>query len=467
MENTGVIETTATAPEPVAEKINEALEASCKRALDEVNALEMSQQILAMVERSMKRPPVNDYNHAGVKKYLHEIFELSADAAVEEINGMEFIFWQEVQLWRSALAQRDSFISVSDLRHYCESCRPPLSGQALLALARFYRGLPASEKTTSKFDMILTRVFSRDEEDGTRRLSASRTAIAENLDELYLEWLGISPQNVLEEDKITDASAKFNELIAAAEKAESFETLVSDNFFGTVKDYKKGLGKVLYAPQVAAAAIDCNIRIGNRFIELLDKYKEAKQAEGRAGAPLDPVLEQAVSETTNRSIKVVYEAKKQYAKLEEQRELQRQLEKETFVLPESAPAFVRKRTKSDAILGINKWLLIVGMVGVLLSGAMYLWSQYGSSELPSGKTAQKINEKDLPGGEYLTAARVNNNAFFGIVTTKWNALTDDNKKKALSDLVTAGKDKGFTQVTLLNNDGKVVGHVGENGINLF
>lgn len=467
MENTGVIETTAAAPETVVEKTNSALEASCKRALDEVNALEMSQQILAMIERSMQKPAVKDYNNTGVKKYLHELFSLSADAIPEEINGMEFIFWQEVQLWRSALAQRDSFISVSDLRHYCESSRPPLSEQALLALARFYRGLPASEKTTSKFDMIITRVFSRDEEDGARRLSASRTAIADTLDDLYKEWLGISPQNVLEEDKITEAVTKFNELIATAEKAQHFEALVSENFFGIVKDYKKGLNKIFYAPQVAAAAIDCNIRVGNRFIELLDNYKQGKKAEGRGSEPLDPALEQTISEITNRSVKTVYEAKKHFAKLEQQREMQRQLEKETFALPEATPVAHARKPKTEGFLGINKWLLAGGLVAVLLSGAMYLWVEYGSSENAGSKSAQKLNEKELPGGEYLTAARVNNNSFFGIVTPKWNSLTEDNKKKMLGELVTAGKDKGYSQVSLLSNDGKLIGQASENGTKLF
>jgi hypothetical protein len=467
MENTGVIETTAAAPESTIEKTNEVLEASCRRALDEVSALEMSQQILAMVEHSMQKTAPQDYNNAGVKKYLHELFGLSSDCAPEEVNGMEFIFWQEVQLWRSALSQRDSFISVSDLRHYCENSRPPLSEQALLSLARFYRGLSASEKTTSKFDMIITRVFSREEEDGRRRLSASRTAVAESLDEYYKEWLGISPQNVIEEEKIIEAIRSFNELIAKAEKADSFEVLVGENFFGNVKDYKKGLNKILYAPEVAAAAIDCNIRIGNRFIELLDKYKEEKKAQGRAAEPLDPALEQSVSETTNRSLKAVYEAKKHFAKIEEQRERQRQLEKETFAMPEITTVAPKKTARAEGILGINKWLLIVGLFGVLLSGMLYLWVEYGVSDNASGKSAQKLNEKELPGGEYLTAARVNNNAFFGIVTTKWNSLTEDNKKKVLVDLVSAGKDKGYSQVSLLNTEGKLIGRASENGTNLF
>jgi hypothetical protein len=467
MENTGVIDTTAPSSEPIVEVKNEALETACKRALDEVSALEMSQQVMAMIERSIKKPLVKDYNNTSVKKYLHELFSLSPSTSSEEVNGMEFIFWQEVQLWRSALSQRDSFISVSDLRHYCETSRPPLSEQALLALARFYRGVPASEKTTSKFDLIITRVFSKDEEDGARRLSAARTSVTETLNDLYKEWLGISPQNVLEEEKISQALAGLNEFISKAEKAGNFEALIADNFFGTIKDYKKGLNKVFYAPQVVAAVVDCNIRVGNRFVELLESYKQAKKAEGRLGDPVDPVLEEAVTETTNRSLKAVYEAKKQYAKLEEQRERQRQLEKETFVLPEIHVSAPVRKTKNDGFFGINKWLLICGFVGILLSGTMYLWAEYGSADSAGAKSAQKLNEKELPGGEFLTAARVNNNSFFGVVTPKWSGLPEDAKKKVLGDLVSAGKEKGYSQVSLLSNDGRLVGQAGENGTRLF
>jgi len=463
MENTEVIETQV-ASEPVVEKTNEALAASCKRALEEVNALEMMQQVLAMVERSMQKVGVKDYDTTGVRKYLHELYGLAGDCPAEEINGMEFIFWQEVQLWRSALAHRDGFISVSDLRHYCESSRPPLSEQALLALARFYRGLSASEKTTSKFDMIITRIFSRDEEDGTRRLAGGRNVIAEALDDHYREWLGISPQQAIEDEKIIGAVTRINEFIARAQEAETFEGLIGDSFFGSVKEYKKELNQIFYAPQVAAAAIDCNIRIGNRFVELLEQYRQEKKAEGRGTDPLDPLLEQAVSETTNKTLQIVYEAKKKHLRLNEQRERQRLLDRETLHLPDAAEK--PRRIKQASPYAINKWLLMGGLIAVLSSGMLYLWVEYGSAE-NTGRTAQKLNEKELPGGEYLAAARVNNNAFFGVVSTKWNALTEDNKKKVLDQLVSAGKDKGYNQVSLLNNDGKMVGHASANGIKLF
>jgi hypothetical protein len=467
MENTAVIETQAPS-EPVVEEKNEALEASCKRALDEVNALQMTQQVLAMVEQSMQKPLVREYNSEGVKKYLHELFTMPPNSSPEEINGMEFIFWQDIQLWRSALAQRDSFISASDLRYYCESSKPPLSEQALLSLARFYRGLPASERTTSKFDMILTRLFTVDEEDGLRRLSASRNTIAETLEGYYKEWLGISPQHAIDDDKIRSASSKFGEFISRAGDAPDFETLIGESFFGVIKDYKKELSQVFYAPEVAAAAIDCNVKVGNRFVELLDEYRAKQKAEGKkTPGPLDPLLEQIVSETTNKTLQVVYEAQKNHAKLNEQRERQRLLERETFTVPEKSVFIPRKTANTGSIFGINIWLLGVGFLAIMISGVMYLWVEYGGSENQTVLMAKKVNEKELPGGEYLTTARVNNNAFYGIVTAKWNSLAEDNKKKVLEQLVSAGKEKGFTEVALINSDGKVIGRGSEKGVNLF
>lgn len=468
MENTAVIEP-QTASEPIVVEKNEALEASLKRALEEVSALEMTQQILAMIERSMQKGVIKDYNVTGVRKYLHELNTLPHDSSSEEINGMEFIFWQEIQLWRSALSQRDSFISASDLRYYCESSKPPLSEQALLSLARFYRGLPASERTTSKFDMILTRIFTVDEENGTRHLSSMRSAIADTLEEYYKEWLGISPEHSIDDEKIREAVLKFNEFIRAAKDAPDFETLIGDSYFGAIRDYKKELNQIFYAPQVAAAAIDCNVKVGNQFVELLNEYKEQQKAEGKKTETLDPILEQIISETTNRTVQVVYEAQKNFAKLQRQREAQQLLERETFIVPENkSVAVVPQRANSGSILGINKWLLACGFIAVLLSGMLYLWVEYGGSGNMNAQAAQKINEKDLPGGEYLMAARVSNNAFYGIVVnTKWNSLTDDNKKKVLDQLISAGKEKGFTQVALLNSDGKVIGRANEKGTNLF
>jgi hypothetical protein len=467
MENTAVIETQAPS-EPVVVEKNEVLEASCKRALEEMSALQMTQQVLAMIEQSMQKPAVKEYNSAGVKKYLHELFTLSPDASSEEINGMEFIYWQEIQLWRSALSQRDGFISASDLRYYCESSKPPLSEQALLALARFYRGLPASERTTSKFDMILTRIFSIDEENGLRRLSATRSAVAETLEDFYKDWLGISPQHAIEDEKISKAASKFSEFITRAGDAPDFETLIGESFFGVIKDYKKELSQIFYAPEVAAAAIDCNIKVGNRFVELLDQYREQEKAEGKKiSESLDPLLEQIVSETTNKTLRVVYEAKKNHSKLQQQRERQRLLEKETFVVPETKKVRVRRPVNTGSLLGVNIWLLVIGFAAILSSGMLYLWVQYSSPENLNVQAAQKLNEKELPGGEFLMAARVSNNAFYGVVTTKWNALTEDGKKKVIDQLISAGKEKGYSQVALLNTDGKLIGRASEKGTNLF
>lgn len=470
MENTAVIEPPTTITEPVQDEVkNEFLEASLKRALEEVNALEMTQQILGMVERNMQKPAVKDYNHTGVKKYLNELYSLSPHASTDEVNGMEFIFLQEVQLWRTALAQRDSFISASDLRYYCESSRPPLSEQALLSLARFYRSLPSSEKITSKYDMILTRVFSVDQEDGTRRLSGTRKSISDELNNLYTEWLGISPQNTIEEDKMDEAVTAFAEFNSKAMSAENFHALIEDSFFGVVKNYKKELSQIFYAPRVAAAAIECNVRIGNRFIELLDQYRDEQKLQGKKNPePLDPLLEQAVSETTNKTLQVVYEAQRNFAKLQEQRELQRLLDKETLALPEAKAAEYKKPSAVGGFLGMNKWLLAAGFIAVLTSAGFYVWTEFSDTKAAAGVlTAQKLNEKELPGGEYMSSAKMSNGSMFGFMTSKWDTLDADGKKKVLEDLVAAGKNKGFTQISLLNLDGKVLASANESGVTIF
>jgi hypothetical protein len=466
MENTAVLETPSTS-EPVVEEKNEILEAAVKRAHEEVVALEMTQQVLAMVERSMQKPGAESYNHAGVKKYLHELQELPPDTSAEEVNGMEFIFWQEIQLWRSALAHRDSCSSATDLRYYCESCKPPLSEQALFSLARFYRSLPASERTTFKFDMIVTRLFSVDEEDGSRRLAMMKTAIGETLEESYKEWLGISPQNTIDEAKIDQAIAGFSNFTSNSQEAKDLDALIADSFFGQIREYKRSLNQIFYAPRVAAAAIDCNVRIGNRFIELLDEYREKQKAEKRGSSSLDPLLEQAVSEATNKTLQVVYEAQRNHEKLEKQRELDRLLNRETLALPEQKIIVAPKTTATSAFLGINKWLLVGGFCAVLCSSGFYLWTEYGGVEAQNVHAAQKIDEKGVPGGEYLNTARVNANILYGVVSDKWNSLSDDAKKKALEQIAGAGKDKGYSQVSLLNTDGKVVAQVNEQGPKVF
>ena len=166
---------------PTFEKPASAGEFFKKRAEGEVASLQMVQHVLMGVEREQQKTVPAPFNDLQVKKALHDFLQESETPNSERAKEAEFELLNKTQDWFAALAERDSEISVASIRRFCENSRPVLSSQALIALARFYRNAPFSEDIRSKFDFVVTRLFSKDLGDGKRRLLFERNDAVGNL----------------------------------------------------------------------------------------------------------------------------------------------------------------------------------------------------------------------------------------------------------------------------------------------
>jgi hypothetical protein len=146
-----------------------------KRAIDEVSSLQMVERIISGIEREHMKMVPSSYDDLEAKKALHRFLQAPGDSATSDYAEAEFQLMRETEAWSSALSNRDQKISVSNLRRFCENSRPVLSSQALLALGRFYRNASYSELSRAKFDLVMTRLFSREIEDEKRRLLFTRS----------------------------------------------------------------------------------------------------------------------------------------------------------------------------------------------------------------------------------------------------------------------------------------------------
>src|SRR5436190_1575160 len=124
-----------------------------KRAMDEVTGLQMVDHVLAGVEREQMKLVPKPYDDLPVKLALHDFMQVAHETSTTEHAQSEFRLMQETENWCSALSHRDKHITIAHLRRHCETTRPPLSAQALIALARFYRNSPYSESVRSKFEL--------------------------------------------------------------------------------------------------------------------------------------------------------------------------------------------------------------------------------------------------------------------------------------------------------------------------
>src|SRR5205085_4982989 len=113
------------------------------------------------------------------------------DLGSEAHKDTEFMLRKETEAWGLALIERDKNVAVSSVRQYCERSKPALSSQAMLALARFYRNAPYSESVRSKFDFVITRLFSRPVEFDQRVCLFDREAMLGHIKMLYSEWSSV------------------------------------------------------------------------------------------------------------------------------------------------------------------------------------------------------------------------------------------------------------------------------------
>jgi len=156
------------APAPQVKKPRNGQEFYRKRATGEVSNLQMVEAVLTGVEREYMKVVPNSFDDFKAKMALNNFLRVTENENSVAHQEAEFELMTETEKWCTALAERDRNIPVSSLRQYCERSRPPLSSQALVALARYYRNLPYSQDVRSKFDFVITRLFSRPAENEKR-----------------------------------------------------------------------------------------------------------------------------------------------------------------------------------------------------------------------------------------------------------------------------------------------------------
>jgi hypothetical protein len=429
-----------------------------RRAIDEVTSLQMVEHVFSGVEREQMRILPKPFNDITVKKALHDFLQVSKNSPGNENAQAEFKLMQETESWCSALSHRDKHLSVSALRRYCETTKPSLSDQAIIALARFYRNLPHTESVRSKFDMILTRLFTREVEGDRRELQFDRDDMVRQISELYADWASVPLYSVEDETELVLITVKFDDFLAEAQDAENFDELVKKDFYNRLRLFKESIGDKFYAPLVLASAVESNVLIGNRYIELLEKERRHTSAEA-IESQYSFLLDQAISDATSKTLQLVELLKeKTEVVVVEPKTLDEP--KETLAVPEIKVERKKTRQSRVGFFGISQWLATALVSVILLSAALYFYVEYFSTRR-AAPSVQKVNIENSAFKDYLQTARINQETFIGVVNPAWEVINEDKKQEILDKLMNVGREKGFTKVHLLNNQGETVGYATE------
>ncbi|HQZ83796.1 MAG TPA: hypothetical protein PLR83_11295 [Pyrinomonadaceae bacterium] len=446
-----------------------------KRANGEVMSLQLVEHVVSALEREHLKIIPKTYDDLSVKKALHRFMQVAEDAATDAHKQGEFQLMQEIEMWCSALAKRDAEISIAALRRYCENCRPKLSSQAMLALARFYRNLACNEDVRGKFDYILTRLFSRAVADDTRKLLFSGSEMYGHIKALYADWSSIPLYSADDEENIVLAAASFRELQQEAEDATQFDDLIRSDFFARIRSFKENIAELFFAPTVITAAIECNVSVGNTYVRLLDKERLASGA-AVTHEKYGSLDDQAVSEAAARTLELDTTLRHLIDPSAEREDDDEPAEHHTEhiepvekidlhfdkVEPSVAAIGPRKSLMEkvrERTFGINPLLLIGAVVLITISVGIYAWaSMYVEEDSALSKDVMMIKLDPIPFKENLKVAKKSGDTFYGVVVPGWETMTSEKREEFLRALSDYGKTGGWVSVNLLNSQGKTVGY---------
>ena len=439
-----------------------------KRAMDEMSSLQMVEHVLSGIEREhLKSTPVS-FDDLKAKKALHQFIQVSGDPRAAEYEDAELALRRETEAWGYAHYERDRKISVAKLRRFCEECRPVLSSQALIALARFYRNSPYSEDVRGKFEFVMTRLFSREAGEGNRRLLFEPNEMIGHINTLYADWSSIALYT-RDDDKIEVSLTvtRFAEFKAEVEKAESFDELLNSEFFDRIRSYKEECAEMFYVPEVTAEAIKCNLAVGNCYINLIAQERHANSVqtlEEKYGSSTDNLVSAAAGRTLVLSELLELEP----WKLSD--------EVDFTVLPAQAVVTTKPKTSKRAtiyesgrsdLFGVSRWLLIVCFVCIALTVAVYIWSEKlagGDESVASVAASVDIGDQDIM--KYIRSPRATQEILYAVTEPSFGALSEAEQKELLGKIREIANSRNLSKVSLVNSSGKTVAFASKDRLEL-
>lgn len=427
-----------------------------RRASEEVKTLQMVDHILTRVEKEQAKINSAPFDDLKVKQALHRFLQLDDEANASEVAEIEFVLLQETESWYSALTLRDKELSVEHLRSYCDSTVPSLSTQALLAIARFYRNAPYSELVRSKFDLIITKLYTKASSDGKRHTAMPTKALEADIKELYKEWSSIPLYAAEADDKELEFGAMgFQDFVEEARRAHSFDDLMSKDFFKRLNDFKARSNESFFAPHVVAAAIDCNVAVGNRYIELIENEHGGHRPDAltdKYGFLSDSAITEAI-----RKVFSAHEAE-ELAKVEKAGK-KKPKPIELFDVEKLNSTASKAKEKAEWYMA-NKKLVVATVVTVLLGLFYFFFSGYllpSNDDLAKGEV-QEISLENSEFSNYITSAKISKDTAYAITNDSWERLAKPEKEDVMKKFLAAGTNKGFSQINFLDSKGRKVGY---------
>ncbi len=244
-----------------------------RRAGDIALNLRVTEKIITEIERRLFTPDPTQFSIELVKSNLQKLKTLPPDTPSDDFLPIEFSLDQEFNLWRGLLEERDRKIETYHLRRFFDTANQKFDPAVFSALAYFYRSSPMYLSHLSKFDLVLTRLYSVGEPP-KRGARLMREARIEEIRLMFANWDGSETMPAKDVPEEQDAVTRLDEYIFEAHLLSDFEELIRSNIFDRLRTFKREIGRVFFEPEVAAVSIECNLILGNVFSELLTRANQ-------------------------------------------------------------------------------------------------------------------------------------------------------------------------------------------------
>lgn len=274
------------------------------RVFTDAYALQIAEQVLTNIERVQLKVPHKSYDAKKISALLSEYKAGQTEETGESLQA-EFRVLQELHFWRLTLARRDEAVKTFHLRRFYDENASSVTAQMLAALGCFYRSLMPSYEVRSKYDFVVTQLFSTKLPHEPRYVRVGGEELIERLQRYNIVWTGIEIDWA---DKKTrrireEAIGIFDALRAEVGGYNRLEDLLKSNFFNRVRRHKQYLGETFFAPEVTAASIQCNVAVGNKFSQLVseenDSFRNSLESEHGGVDVLNLVLEENPAHSVN------------------------------------------------------------------------------------------------------------------------------------------------------------------------
>ncbi len=439
-----------------------------KRAMDDVKGLQMVEHVFTGVEREHMKVSPSSYDDLKVKRTLQLFIQVADQPETDQFRESHAEFMQEVEAWMAALVERDEEISVSNLRRFCETSKPVLSSQALISLANFYRNSPFTETVRGKFDYVMTRLFSREIGGEKRRLLCGRIEMVGHINTLYSKWSSLEMYSGEEyAGLIREQVASFLVFAAEAEAAESLDSMLRSDIFQRIRQAKEEIAELFFAPEITAVVIECNLRIGNRFVDLVAEARDHTEMESLDDiyGPIDHLVSDAAGKTIN-----LIELLKAEPEVVEVEEFDETDDRPVRKPAKSVPSFDhadRSEGRRSSLFNVNKWLLAATVLIVIASTGLYFWAEQYESNQTVKNVAPEFNVVGSGFEQYVTKTRKSGETVYGVVSPDWGILDDYGRKNVLRVALKFSSTSGTKRVQFVDQNGRTVGFASANRIEVY